>query len=116
MKKIAIIGFLIILWSITVIDIASSAEVGLAWDWDGDMTTITGFRVYAANYDDNFDYGNPIYDGVAKTCTVIVPDNTELKYVARAYLETANSIYESANSNQVVHAVVVWINPNLRVQ
>jgi len=68
-------------------------------------------------YAQDYDYTAPLYDGVATSCTVIVDANAEYKFVARAYLVgSSGQVYESGNSNQVVHAVVIWENPNLRIQ
>jgi len=94
---------------------AWAAEVDLAWDANSEPNV--AYRLYAAQYAQDYDYSTPLYDGAATTCTVIVQDNAEYKFVVRAYLVGASgAIYESGNSNQVVHAVIVWENPNLRVQ
>ena len=90
---------------------AWAAEVNLAWD---PCANVTGYRIYAAELHADYDYTTPLYQGTATTCTVVVPDTVEMKFVARAYLDSEGRVYESANSNQVTHAVVVWDNPNLR--
>ena len=90
---------------------ANAAEVNLAWD---PCENVTGYRIYAAELHADYDYTAPLYQGTATTCTVVVPDTVEMMFVARAYLDSDGRVYESANSNQVTHAVVVWDNPNLR--
>jgi len=94
---------------------AFGADVKLAWDANTEPDV--QYRVYAARYAQDYDYTAPLYDGAATSCTVIVDASAEYKFVARAYLVGASGqVYESGNSNQVVHAVVVWTNPNLRVE
>ena len=94
---------------------AVAADVNLAWDANTEPDV--QYRIYAARYAQDYDYSAPLYDGAATSCTVIVDASAEYKFVARAYIVGASGqVYESGNSNQVVHAVVVWINPNLRVQ
>ena len=36
--------------------------------------------------------------------------------IAAYIVGESEKVYESGNSNQVVHAVVIWQNPNLRVE
>ena len=110
MKKLLLI-LTILLFTVP----AFSADVKLAWDKN--LEAGVQYRIYAARYAQDYDYTAPLYDGAATSCTVIVDASAEYKFVARAYLVGASGqVYESGNSNQVVHAVVVWTNPNLRVQ
>ena len=107
----------IILFFISMLffSVANAADVKLAWDKN--LEAGVQYRIYAARYAQDYDYTAPLYDGAATSCTVIVDASAEYKFVARAYLVGASGqVYESGNSNQVVHAVVVWTNPNLRVQ
>lgn len=113
MKKLIWIFLIVFIFLLPVT--AYAGQVNLAWDENTE--TVSGYRVYATPYDQPFDYSTSIYEGSATTCSVVVQDNTELKFVARAYLiGESGAIYESEDSNQVQHAVVVWVNPNLRIQ
>ena len=109
---------LILILSILLLAMAMptfAAEVGLAWDANTEPDV--QYRIYATRYAQDYDFTTPLYDGAATSCTVIVDASAEYKFVARAYIVGASGqVYESGNSNQVVHAVVVWTNPNLRVQ
>jgi len=110
MKKLLLI-LTILLFTVP----AFSADVKLAWDTNTE--TDVQYRVYAARYAQDYDYTTQLYDGAATSCTVTIDASAEYKFVVRAYIIGASDkIYESGNSNQVVHAVVIWTNPNLRVQ
>jgi len=112
MKKVLFV--LLIILGLMALPV-EAADISLAWD--ANDVAPSGYRIYAANASGDFDYTTPLYEGVATTCTVTVADSVELKFVARAYLiGTEGAVYESADSNVVQHAVVVWSNPNLRVQ
>lgn len=93
---------------------AMAADVKLAWDPVAD--TVTGYRVYVGPVGGEYNT-TPVYEGTATTVTLTgQPNGTELKFVVRAYLNGADSvIYESANSNEVKHAVVP-LPTNLRIQ
>lgn len=92
-----------------------AADVNLAWD--ASTEPVSGYRIYGARHNDAHDFSAPVYDGAATTCTVVIPNAAEYKFIARAYIVgDSGAIYESGDSNQVQHAVVVWTNPNLRVQ
>jgi len=106
---------LLVLLIIGFASFASAAEVGLAWD----ANTEPGvqYRIYASRYAQEYDFTTPLYEGAATSCTVVVDASAEYKFVARAFLIGASGqVYESGNSNEVVHAVVIWENPNLRIQ
>ena len=110
MKKLFLI-LIVLLFAVPVF----SADVKLAWDKN--LEAGVQYRIYAVRYAQDYDYTAPLYDGAATSCTVVVDASAEYKFVARAYLVgDSGQVYESGNSNQVVHAVVVWENPNLRVQ
>lgn len=95
--------------------IATAGQVTLAWD--ANTEPVTGYRVFATPVIDAYDYEMPLYEGTATSCTVEINSNVELKFVARAYLVGEDGVeYESEDSNEVRHAVVVWENPNLRTQ
>ena len=94
---------------------AFGADVKLAWDANTEPNV--QYRVYAVRYAQDYDYTAPLYDGAATSCTVTIDASAEYKFVVRAYIIGASDkIYESGNSNEVVHAVVIWQNPNLRVE
>jgi len=110
MKKLFLI-LIVLLFAVPVF----SADVKLAWDEN--LEAGVQYRIYAVRYAQDYDFTVPLYDGAATSCTVVVDASAEYKFVARAYLIGASGqVYESGNSNQVVHAVVIWTNPNLRVQ
>lgn len=95
--------------------ITFAGEVTLAWD--ANDPTPTGYRIFAAKFGESYDYSNPLYEGEATSCTVEITNAAEYKFVARAYVIGASGeVYESDDSNEVKHAIVVWTNPNLRVQ
>jgi hypothetical protein len=76
-----------------------AGQVTLAWDYDS--TPVTGFRIYSRT---DANYTTPLWQGVEKTCTVTVPDNIEVAFVARAYVVggITGTEQESANSNEVI--------------
>ena len=94
---------------------ASAADVTLKWD--APEGKISGYRIYAVPVPEAYDYEIPLHEGTATSCTVGIDSNIKLKFVARAFLiGDSGEVYESANSNEVRHAVVVCTNPNLRVE
>ena len=85
--------------------------------WDANAEPNVKYHLYAAQYDEVYDYTTLLYDGTATSCTIAIKANAEYKFVVRAYLLGATgTVYESGNSNQVIHAVIIWDNPNLRTQ
>ena len=94
---------------------AIAGEVTLAWD--ANIEPVTGYRIYGARIADAYDFTAPLYEGSATSCTIEIANAAEYKFVARAYLVgESGAVYESGNSNEVKHAIIVWTNPNLRVQ
>jgi len=116
MKRLLLIwGTLLIVGSVLGAWVAFGADVSLVWD----ANTEPGvqYRIYASRYAQEYDFTTPLYEGAATSCTVVVDASAEYKFVARAFLiGSTGQVYESGNSNEVVHAVVIWTNPNLRVQ
>jgi len=111
MKHKIFLAFAILLFAVS----AGAADVKLAWDANTEPDV--QYRVYAVRYAQDYDYTAPLYDGAATSCTVTIDASAEYKFVVRAYIIGASDkIYESGNSNEVVHAVVIWQNPNLRVE
>jgi hypothetical protein len=92
-----------------------AADVQLAWDAVDPAPT--GYRIYMAPAGQAYDYDNPIYEGNALSATVVIPNyNAEFKFVARAYLITPEGAeYESVDSNEVRHAIVMVVQ-NLRIE
>lgn len=108
-------GFALFLSIMLLSSIVSAAEVLLAWD--PNIDEVTGYRVFATRVGEDYDYTNPLYDGTATSCTIVIDNAAEYKFVARAYLTVeSGETYESINSNEIRHAIVIWTNPNLRVQ
>ena len=116
MKRLLLIwSALLIVGSVLGAWVAFGADVSLAWD----ANTEPGvqYRVYAARYAQEYNFTTPLFDGASTSCTVIIDNSAEYKFVVRAYIIGASGkIYESGNSNEVLHAVVIWENPNLRIQ
>ena len=110
MKRLCLALFLILFPSLLM-----AGQVTLMWD--ANTEDVTGYRIFAARMSGEYDYTNPLYEGEATSCTIEIENVAEYKFVARAYLiGESGTIYESANSNEVKHAIIVWENPNLRVQ
>lgn len=111
MKK-TLLAVILLIFSIATY--SQAAEIKLAWDA---APGVTGYRIYGATVSEPYNFSTPLYEGGSTSCTVIVPESKEYKFVARAYLiGESGVIYESGNSNQVQHAIVLWQNPNLRLQ
>ena len=107
-----------ILFTLIALLIAAQALAGqVTLQWDANTEPVTGYRIYAARIDQPYDFTAPLYDGTATSATIEIANAAEYKFVARAYLVgESGDVYESGNSNEVKHAIVVWTNPNLRVQ
>jgi hypothetical protein len=110
MKKLFLILFTLL--------IASPALAGqVTLQWDANAEPVSGYRIYAALVGEPYDYTSPLYDGTATSATIEIANAAEYKFVARAYLVgDSGAVYESGDSNEVKHAIVVWANPNLRVK
>ena len=108
----------IILMAFAISMLATFAIAGqVTLQWDANTEPVTGYRIYASRIGQPYDYTAPLYDGTATSATIEIANAAEYKFVARAYLVgESGDVYESGNSNEVKHAIVVWTNPNLRVQ
>lgn len=107
-----------ILFTLIALLIAAQALAGqVTLKWDENTDPVTGYRIYASRIGQPYDYTAPLYDGTATSATIEIANAAEYQFVARAYLVgESGDVYESGNSNEVKHAIVVWTNPNLRVQ
>ena len=107
-----------ILFTLIALLIAAPALAGqVTLQWDANTEPVTGYRIYASRIGQPYDYTAPLYDGTATSATIEIANAAEYKFVARAYLVgESGDVYESDDSNEVKHAIVVWTNPNLRVQ
>ena len=75
---------------------ALAAEVSLAWD--NNSSSVDGYRVFARQSNQSYNYSRPVWEGRSSSCTLIgLEENTEYYFVVRAF---AGNI-ESADSNQV---------------
>ena len=72
---------------------AHAVEVNLAWD-AVEAKDLAGYRIYYKPFGGDFDYENPVYQGLNTFCTVDVPGDGY--FIARSY-DTMGQ--ESANSN-----------------
>lgn len=75
-----------------------AADVTLAWDPISDSNT-AGYRLYAREHDERYDYAHPEWEGDMTQCTVTGFDEYESYYfVVRAVDSNGN---ESGDSNEV---------------
>ena len=99
-----IFGFLLInlIGTVLIILACSSAahalQVTLGWE-----VPVTGppdgYRVFSRLEGQNYDYGEPVWEGSATTCTLTDLQDTTTHFVVRAY----NSYGESDDSNEVTY-------------
>jgi hypothetical protein len=93
MKKFCL--FIILLLAFPVIVFASS--VTLEWSPNSEPDLV-GYRVFARDWNGNYNYTQPVWEGTAVTCTILVDGYKLPHFVARAYdLEG----FESGDSNEV---------------
>ena len=85
----------IILLCFLATTVQAAEEVILAWDANSE-TDLSGYRIFYRQEGQSYDYDNPIWQGIATTCTVTVPEDGY--FVARAFDLSGN---ESVDSNQV---------------
>lgn len=99
MKKLAIVLAIIFMASTSY-----AAQVTMAWDHPG----ADGYAIFQRHHTQPA-YGDPLWEGPEKTCTVTVPDDRESAYVARAFvygvadLEGNVSKIWSGDSNEIVY-------------
>lgn len=102
------------LMSWAMLSVAHAGQVTLAWDANDPAPA--GYRIYQRTTDG---YGSaPVWEGSATTCTINIPDDVEVAFVARAYAsgQITGQAYESGNSNEVIAAPVVDTPKNLLLQ
>jgi len=82
---------------------AGGQSVTLAWD--ANTPAPTGYRMFMRDINGTYDYQTPVWDGTATTCTIPVPDGSEVAFVVRAYLTSQDGTQtaESADSNEVTY-------------
>ena len=81
-------------------NIASAVQVTLEWGANSEPD-LAGYRVFSRQEGQNYDYSNPVYEGLETTCTIFdLDDDTAYYFVVRAY---DTSGLESGNSNEVFY-------------
>jgi hypothetical protein len=99
-KRVALIIFLTILFP----SMAIARDVTLAWDANTD-SNLAGYRLYARESAQAYDYSDHEWQGTAIQCTVRGFDEYESYYfVVRAYDRDGN---ESGDSNEVYLASTI---------
>ena len=79
---------------------ASAVQVTLAWDANSE-TDLAGYRAFLRQEDQNYNFYNPAWEGIATTCTIFdLDEGTPYYFVVRAY---NTSGIESGNSNEVLY-------------
>ena len=100
LKRLGLLTLLLFLYPAICI----AREVTLAWDTNTD-DNLAGYRLYARERGEAYDYRYPEWQGTANQCTVTGFDEYESYYfVVRAYDSDGN---ESGNSNEVYLASVL---------
>ena len=104
-KRLALLILLILIYPALGI----ARDVTLAWDPNTD-DNLAGYRLYARERGEAYDYRYPEWHGTTNQCTVTGFDEYESYYfVVRAYDSEGN---ESGNSNEVYLASVLGDDPD----
>ena len=75
-------------------------DLTLAWD-PSDDPAVVGYRLFARELNQNYDYDNALWEGTSTTCTLSGLDQSSTySFVARAYDAYGNV---STDSNEVIH-------------
>jgi len=105
LKRLGLLTLLLFLYPA----IGIAREVTLAWDTNTD-DNLAGYRLYARERGEAYDYRYPEWHGTTNQCTVTGFDEYESYYfVVRAYDSDGN---ESGNSNEVYLASVLGDAPD----
>ena len=105
LKRLGLLTLLLFLYPA----IGIAREVTLAWDTNTD-DNLAGYRLYARERGEAYDYRYPEWQGATNQCTVTGFDEYESYYfVVRAYDNDGN---ESGNSNEVYLASVLGDDSN----
>lgn len=93
----------------------ASQQVTLAWD--AVAPAPTGYRIYMHTANEEYP-ADPVWEGNQTTCTVPVPDGTEVAFVARAYVVggISGDTAESADSNEITYMAPPDSPKNLLLQ
>jgi hypothetical protein len=74
-----------------------SAQITLAWS-PNDEPDVAGYRLFCRQESQSYNYGVPIWEGTATTCTIADLDNdTKYCFVVKAFDSSQN---ESGDSNE----------------
>ena len=91
---------LLIILFVSPATLAHGFSLSFAWDANTDAD-FAGYRVYYKQAGQNYDYGNPAWQGTAITCTISgLSENTTYYFVSRAYDKYGN---ESENSVELCY-------------
>ena len=84
--------------------------VELTLEWDASPSTgVEGYEVYSRDYTGGYNYDNPICGTPSLSCTVSVPSDRQIAFVARAFgygpydLDGNRLTLWSGNSNEVIY-------------
>ena len=103
--RIVSILFSLFILSTTTAAVASSVTLR----WDPVVQTVDGYRIYAREAGQAFDYNRYVWSGSTATCTINnLDDQTDYYFVVRAFV---NGL-ESANSNPVHLAAPASASPS----
>jgi len=113
MKKLITILAILMLFAST----AFAGTVCLEWDANTEPD-IAGYKIFARELGEVYDYANPAWQGTETTCTLTMPDGVTIYFVAHAF-DTEG--LESEDSNEVSwYHEFPWVNTppgtvNLRI-
>jgi len=79
------------------------AGIQLNLEWDPNPEPhVAGYRVFSREAGQDYDYGNPVWEGEENICSIFVDDEEGVYlYVVRAFNEGG---FESDDSNEVIYS------------
>ena len=97
-----------ILFTIVTLSTTLAYSANVTLQWDANVPAPEGYRVFARQDGQNYDYNHPIWEDNATTCTLIgLLDGVNYYFVVRAY----DGDLESADSQEVSYTPAVVV-PN----
>jgi len=94
--------YLVILMLLLIPVYATADGIQLHFEWDPNLEPdIAGYRVFAREPGEDYDYDNPVWEGQENYCSIYMDDEDEVYlFVVRAVDEDG---FESDDSNEVVY-------------